>query len=183
MDGLAQPLERGERIAVRPHEIICRHECGQRRRRMRELRRFEQIEMIRGQIVAVIALPLELVRGFRRRAQIGQFDNRLRFDAKFVMRAQDVEMIDRVAEMIRIRIKLCARIGRYLEAAEGLRAFRARLHAQFHDAFAHGRGIAEARHVANRVEHHGVSGVTARSPRRRRYRRHRRLRGSVRIDG
>ena len=64
--------------------------------------------MLRPQIEAVIALPLQRIGNRRQRGNMADLDHRLRFDAQLGMLAQHVEMIDGIAEMIRIRIKLCA---------------------------------------------------------------------------
>ena len=129
MDGFAQALERGQRIAPGFFEIVCLHKRRQCRRRLGEFRGLEKIEMICRQIISVKPLPFELIGRLRRRPHIRQFDNRLRFDTKLFMSAQHVEMINRVAQVIRIRIKLGAGICRYLETSERLGTFRARLHA------------------------------------------------------
>ncbi len=123
------------------------------RRHPREGRGFEQVELVVGEVEGVVAAPFEGVGGARERRDRRDLDRGGRLDAKLVVIAQHVEVIDRVAEIVRIRIKLGARIGGDLERAQHLRPFRARLHAQLHDGLADGVGVAEAGDVADGVVH------------------------------
>jgi len=109
--------------------------------------------MIVGEIVGIVAFPFELVDRVGQRHPMRDFNDRLGFDAQLLMGTQNVEMIDRVSEVVGVGVKLCARIGVELERAQRLGAFRTRLHAQLHHALAHGGRIAKARDMADRKEH------------------------------
>src|SRR5438128_2601695 len=69
------------------------------------------------------------------------------------MFAGDIEMVNNVSEEIAVLHDEHAWLHLEFEIEAALVAFGARLHADFHDAFAHRRLVAKTRDVANGVDH------------------------------
>ena len=88
------------------------------------VRVLQQVVMLARKIEAVVALPFQRIGRRGQRLLVLHFDDRQRFEAQLGVLAQDVEVIDRVAEMIGIGIELGARVGRDLEIAQRLASLR-----------------------------------------------------------
>ena len=159
-DGAVEPAQRRKRVALGLLQIAFAHERHKRRRHMCELRGLKQVELLGGEIVAIVAVPFEGIGLLRRFGERGHLHHGLRLDAQLRMLPKHVEMIDRIAGVIGVGVELGARIGGDLEGAQRLRPFRARLHAQLHHALAHGRGIAEASDVADGVVHYKTASAS-----------------------
>ena len=106
-----------KRIAHRLFQIGDLHEAFQLRRRAREARRLQHVEMIVAEIEVVVAAPFQGIELFRPGRHLADLHRGLGLDAQFFMLAQQIEVIDRVAQVIGIGIELGARIGGDLEAS------------------------------------------------------------------
>ena len=71
------------------------------------------------------------------------------------MRAGNIEMVNDITQKIAARENARARVGFQLELTHRLRGLGTRLHHHFHDALAHGFGIAESGGMADGIEHFG----------------------------